>query len=265
MMSTQTGIFEDVPDAEYRAIEAYGSSVVKAAAMLSVAHATVKTPDSPAMFKGRLAHCMFLEPDQVDLRYERQLVGHGASKAVKEDKARIIEAGKTPVSASDWDAVSSAVAASKLNPNISTTLDFGAPEVTVVWKDKLSGLMCKARVDWLDMKGSAAFDLKTTSTFGGAAPNIWTRQVRRYGLGIQAVHYLDGLSQLTGQLWDWRWIALELVPPFGCTIFEPDHDVYADGLNGWRRGLSRLKESEVAGHDLAWPQRTYKVSLDGWR
>ena len=263
-MGTQTGIFEDVPDAEYRAIDAHGSSVVKAAAMLSAAHASVKTPDSPAMFKGRLAHCMFLEPDQVDLRYERQLAGHGASKAVKEDKARIIEAGKTPVSTSDWNGVDGAVTAARKSPVISSILDSGAPEVTIVWKDKLSGLMCKARVDWLDMKGRVAFDLKTTSTFGGAAPGVWTRQVRRYGLGIQAVHYLDGLSQLTGQLWDWRWIALELVPPFGHAIFEPDHDVYADGLNGWRRGLSRLKESEVAGCNLAWPQRTYKVSLDGW-
>ena len=258
-MSTQTGIFRDVPDAEYRDIEAHGSSVVKTAAMLSVAHAKIRTPDSPAMFKGRLAHCMVLEWTEVDDRYEQQLEGHGSSKAVKEDKARILANGKTPVTKSDWDLVEGACRSAHGDPTIDAILEIGAPEVTIVWKEKTTGLMCKARIDWLREHRNEAYDLKTTSTFGGASPTIWERNVPRYGLGIQAVHYLDGLSEVTGQVWEWRWLALELTPPFATAIYQMGADAYASGLSGWTRGISRLHESEKAGRNLTWPRHTYTV------
>tara|TARA_Y100001963_G_scaffold72657_1_gene101084 strand:+ start:1236 stop:2030 length:795 start_codon:yes stop_codon:yes gene_type:complete len=262
-MNSQTGIFYDVPDDEYRSIDAVGSSVVKTAASLSAAHSGVKTGDSPSMFKGRLAHCMLLEPDSTADRYERQLEGHGSSKAVKESKASIMASGKTPVTKSDWDSVSAAVEAANASPVVEELLSKGRPEVTVVWRDESTKLMCKARIDWLRDDEFLAIDLKTTSTFGGASPHTWSRQVRRYGLPIQAVHYLEGLSVVTGLVWDWRWLALELTPPFGMTLFEPDSEVLAAGHDGWRRGLSRLKEASVSGSKLSWPMKTYIIGLDG--
>jgi hypothetical protein len=144
---SETRIIYDMKDADYRAVDAYGSTVIKTAATLSVKHARTGRPDSTSLSRGRLIHALVLEPDEVEGRYAVQPAGHGNSKAVREAKAVMKEAGIIPVSPSDWDACNRSADSVRKHPLAGKLLSSGKPEVSMFWTHE-SGAKLKSRIDW---------------------------------------------------------------------------------------------------------------------
>lgn len=117
----------------------------------------------------------------------------------------------------------------------------GKPEQTIVWEEQ--GVACRARIDWLHDDGLTVDDLKTSTR--SANPHQWTRtNLYSHGCDTQCAFYKRGLKAVTGKDVDWRWIVVEVNPPYALSVISPGPDVlaFADAkidhaLEVWKRCL----------------------------
>jgi hypothetical protein len=79
-------------------------------------------------------------------------------------------------------------------------------ELTIVWRDQETRLLCKARLDGL--ADSHLVDLKTTADL-----ETFPRSFFRYGYHRQAAHYQNGWATLTGELLPMWIVAVEKCQP----------------------------------------------------
>jgi hypothetical protein len=109
------------------------------------------------------------------------------------DKAKVARArkvGAVPVRPSDF-AAAHAMANAVLDHRLARKLFVGGlPERTLIWQDEATGVLCRAKADWLRPDGIV--DLKTTES---AAPDALSKAVHNYGYAIQAAFYLRGFRQ----------------------------------------------------------------------
>lgn len=88
------------------------------------------------------------------------------------------------------------LAASTVEANPATAALFtgGFPEVSIFWVDQATGVRMKARLDYLTLE--VIPDLKTFSNSQGKPLGLAvTTAMASYGYGVQAVVYLDAISQ----------------------------------------------------------------------
>lgn len=126
-----------------------------------------------------------------------EFAGTGANPEAwqkNDDKAAVAAlraAGKVPLRPSDFAAAQAMAKAVADHPIAAKLLDRGEPERTLVWRDPVTGVMCRAKVDWLRPDGIV--DLKTTES---AAPDALSKAAHNYGYAIQAPFYLRGFRLL---------------------------------------------------------------------
>ena len=182
-MQVEPGIYYDIPFEEYKTWDAVNWSKLKLAKK-SPLHFLDSHPIEPtkAMRLGSGVHDGFLEPDRVAREYAvmpnfsthpdnktkdgKQSNSH-ATKFVEAAEREFINenAGKTIVPQTEYDAITGCVAALKRNPVVAKLVKSGNPEVSIVWYDDEFAMLCKCRIDWLDVDGMTAYitDLKTTA------------------------------------------------------------------------------------------------------
>ena len=93
----------------------------------------------------------------------------------------------------------------------------GLPEQTIVWREPMTELLVKVRVDWLtrisavDAFGTALepglydVDLKSTAM---DSPGLLAQSVRKFGYLPQAALYSDATEALHGEPVHWMWVAV---------------------------------------------------------
>ena len=177
-------VIRNEPDAEYRAVKALSQSVAKVLLdSPEQAKHDMENPSkpTPAMNLGILVHALALGQEHpfVEKTWDAR------TKAGKESDAAVEAAGKTPMSAEEWDKAHAMAA--KVSAEF--PLNYGSAEVSLY--GDINGTAIKGRVDYLT--DSAIVDLKTTAT------PLWKFDgeiyARRYHL--QAAWYLT-LAELNG-------------------------------------------------------------------
>jgi hypothetical protein len=108
-------------------------------------------------------------------------------------------------------------------------------EVTFLWEEK--GLKFRSRTDALNVKAQVVMDLKTTSgsalDFGG--------QILKYGLHVQAFHYLKGINAFYNEDdWDFWFLVVEKQAPFGVCLYRLSPEYYALAEEEWAKGVARI-------------------------
>ena len=124
--------------------------------------------DTDAMIFGRLCHCLLLEPNAFDQTYT--VVDFGKSRNNKLYAEAIANAnGKTVVNQDEVDRAKLMAEKVKQHALASTILDGATAEFPFVWKDKETGLDCKAKIDALKRtkNGIVVIDYKTSSDIEG--------------------------------------------------------------------------------------------------
>jgi hypothetical protein len=123
----------------------------------------------------------------------------------------------------------------------------GKNEVSAVWKDKETGVICKGRQDRLTYLDNwpAVVDLKTARD---AARRQFSRAIDQYGYAEQGAYYLGGLDTLHPFEGDRRYvfIVLEKEPPYAVAVYELDVDairVATDKVKGYLRQYATCLES----------------------
>ena len=245
------GIYRNLPFNDYRAIDAYNPSTVLAG-RLSMLHLQYERGRerivTPAMRLGAAIHCSVLEPDLFPLRY---CIWDGGRRAGKE-YAAFVEAndGREILSRDEYDLCLGARNAARSHPVAGPALsliDQEDREVSLVWQDDNTGLLCKGRADIL--YPHPIVELKT-SRIRIASDRAVTRLASSMGWHVALAAYQYGVSALTGETPDVLVVLVEQFPPHDVRVLTVPDTVMIQGYDEWARLLERIAECESTG---TWP------------
>ena len=176
----EPGIYRSMPDHEYRAIDALSNSDLMAWAKGGDSDIDPKHADFGSSF-----HAIIGEPDVA------------ASKIValepRQKRKDYAESGKWVMTASDYRKLQGCYQSFKDHPACGKLMEAARDnrencELSLVWRDEATGVLCKARLDYVS--DNAVYDIKTSS----ADPDTFAKSIAAYGYACQAAHYLAGAA-----------------------------------------------------------------------
>lgn len=217
----------DLPEAEYHAADAVSRSYLK---KLQVSPAEAKLPEdnSVSMGLGSAGHILTLEgQDKFD-----ELVIEAPTKTAGVKFTQLAEANpdKIVVGLDGRQKAAEMVTGMMCHPQVAEI--FAAEdlktEVSIFWQDKETGLICKARLDFIVPSLSIIGDLKFVQK-GGAGERKFRYMMRDYGYDLQAPWYTEAVAKATGQVYEhFLFLVTESESPNFTGVFEMDRDWMGD-------------------------------------
>jgi hypothetical protein len=189
----------------------------------------------------------------------------------REARAAATAAGFVPILASHTPKLLNIVAAVKaqLRGELAEVLAApGRAEQTLVWRERIGFLWCRALADWMpDDPSLPLIDWKFTTT--SAAPESYARSVRA-DLSLRTAHYLRGAQALRGRAPRAYWIcAVEMAAPHGLSVHRADGALLHDGRDQWTEAAARfaacLRRGTDAEHWPFWSQAVNAVGAPPWQ
>ena len=243
--------------ADYRALDAVNQSTIKhlRESPLHYRHA-VDDPDAPtdAMNLGSGTHTAVFEPDSLILEYA---VFAGKVRRGKEWEAfEAANEGRTILTLSQYETACRIRDTVRGHPLASHYLERGRAEQSLTWVDPATGLLCKARVDWIAEEFGTFLDLKTTRTVDA---RLFGQQSLALGWHLQAALYRQGLREHGLDLVP-RLLAVESKAPHDVGVFVVGSDPLYAAEEQLKELLGRIVECRASG---LWPGRyTEEQPLD---
>ena len=272
------GVRHGLTEQAYNDIDAIRSSTLSYFRR-SALHARHQMQDprsqTPSMAMGSALHFLLLWPDQFAASFAVAPTQEKRSKKDKDAWAEVQAAypDATMLRPSEWDDVHKmrdSVFANGLAKRLLTGK--GKSELTVVWKDEETGLLCKARLDrlighyvspWDSMEYPAIIDVKSTRD---ARPNSFQKSIADFGYEIQAAHYLAGAASTPKGDIDRRYvfICVENSAPYATAVYELDDATRLVGEKRRRRYLNQLAECIRTGQWPGYPEEPISIGLPEW-
>ena len=264
------GIYDDLPCADYREIEAINASSL-AEVDRSPRHWKFfrdnPSPPTKAMEFGTAFHEMVLEPDEFSKHYVVNPHGNWRTKDSREFKAAMEAQGKialndndatTPWEYGEYGRLLKMADAVKMSQEAMTLLA-GKKELTIVWRDPDFDLLCKGRIDCRNEPRNLLVDLKSSRN---AAEDDFRQSVRTFGYASQAAMYLDGWSDLTGNdAAGFCFVVAEKEPPFALSIYQIDNEFISYGRDIYKRRLAKLQQCFQTDVWPSYPDEVRTLSL----
>lgn len=260
-------IYPGMTRAEYDGIEAINISLLLHG-LKTMAHLREQqqwpSPPTAALVFGQAAHVALYEPELLEKLVIRkpEFTGKGARIAraewLEENKHKIIL---------DYDDYAACILmrdALRRNGDVRSLIESrGSGEVSFVWVDKETGLLCKGRIDrYCEAWGyNIISDLKSCMD---ASRRGFKRQVANFHYHVKASWYLNGLDVLQPAARRFVWVAVEKKPPFAAALYEPDDDSLAEGRRVYRRLLNRYAECLKADSWPSYPSGIEPLELEHW-
>lgn len=288
------GIYPDVPMFDYLQINAVGSGQLAAwneSVPDCIAREQMKADIRTLAFDfGTAAHLSLLEPQAFADSYviEPQLDGPKNRNpwkqewdAWKEANADAIESGRT-LTPDDYVACMAIRETARRQPQLAEFLDDGderpQAEVTYIWQDRETGLMCKARADLLG--GFYGFRLiGELKSAADASYSAFSKAALNYNYHIKHAWYVDGLQLLDAdQTMRFWFVVFDKRKPYPVAVYELETEAVLLGRKEYRKRLDRyaacLKSGVWGGYEdgptpLSLPvwaaTETLELTLDGER
>lgn len=134
-------------------------------------------------------------------------------------------------------------------------------QLSIVWRDRDTGLLCKSRIDTLaivpdgPLKGACEVDLKSTLD---PTPDGFPRQVAKFQYQLQAGMYIEGLEELAPQSRRALIVAVENDEPYDVVVHEFSAGAIESGRTRFRRLIRLYKQCLDSGR---WPGSCEDVNL----
>ena len=180
------------------------------------------------------------------------------------DEARA--AGKTPILAKHWARVKAMVEAGKRqiaeHKEIAGCFEGGTAETTIVWFDTEFQIYCKGRIDYLHQPNRRLLDYKGTGT--SVNPESIAKFAISQGWDVQSSFYLRGIKQLTGDDYDFVFVAQEDYEPYALTAVGMGPDFLWNGRSKVERAMSIWAECMRTGRWSGYPDRIVYPILPAW-
>jgi exodeoxyribonuclease VIII len=263
MQTPEPGLHYNVPFETYAAWDAVNNSVLKLMIDKTPAHARhymlEGRKETPALLFGRAADCYLLEPTRFHMDFA---VGPECDKRTREGKAlwadflETVRPGQEIISQSDYDAIQKIYGVVSASQAM-RLIEGGLSQVCCVWKDEPTGLLCKARFDYLQPDIPMITDLKTSQS---ADPERFAVDIFKYGYYQQAGFYTMGYRAVTGFDMDPPFciFAIEKEAPYVHNGFELHADTVSAGQIAARRALTLY--AKCLAEDK-WPAYTDKITI----
>lgn len=244
------GIYPDVPFETYLSWKAVSNSRLSLARRSLLHFREQSNRESPALRIGRFIHCGVLEPLAIQMRYavmpafeldKGNCTSTGKASTSKatnyyEQKVREFKEmhpGKEIVEQSEYDMLFGISRALNRSARAREYLaDAGETELSLVWVDHDTQLLCKARADFIN---SGINDLKSCID----AVNF-SKSIANYGYHRQAAFYRNGYEILTGKRLPFRLIAVEKERPYGVRAAPLSEDAIETGESEVRETLRAI-------------------------
>lgn len=259
--------------------DAYHADPVDGGSLSSTGARKLLPPSCPALFQhwrehgdeprkawdiGHAAHALVLGtgPELVLVDRDRW-----DTKAVKEELAEIRERGAVPLKRGDWDQVHGMAAALRAHPIAAALLrpDAGRAEQTLVWRDTDTGVMCRARLDWLPAPRQGRLIVPDYKTARSAAPDDLSKALYDHGYYLQAAWYLAGVRALElAAKPSFVFIAQMKERPWLVTVAEADPTAMAIGAHEARMARMTYAECTASGRWPGWTDDVALISLPPW-
>lgn len=260
MERIKPGIYDGISDTDYHQGDGVSSSQLRTItrpggpALLAWQMSEKKEDAQPKAFLiGRAAHSLVLGAGAPVVQAPDVNRRTKAGKAAYEEFKAGVPAGAIVLAPSDYETVTGMAEAVLANPDARALLEQpGKPEQSVYWKDEATGLLCKARPDYLPEADPAVqlayVDYKTTTD---ASPHGFANSVAYYGYAQAAEYYSRGLAAI-GYHDDsaMTFIVQEKTPPYLVAVYQLDavSISYAHEANNW--ALAKYAECIEADE---WP------------
>lgn len=262
----------NMPAADYHASPAVSNSMLSAMAD-SPFHCWSKFLDpkrpafagTPAMKAGTLLHSLVLEPETMSRYAVRPDDMDPKTKAGKAWKEEQEQAGRLIVSADMIDTAEAQREALMKNAVIAGLLQSPTrvAEASIFWRDKSSGLDCRARPDLMSREGKRVkvLDLKTSSD---ASPDGFARSVAAFGYHRQRAHYAAGLEAHGLTVEAFIFAAVSSTFPFFSVAYVLDEESEAQGVDEVRELLDLFAQCKASGTWPAYGEGLTLLSLPKW-
>jgi PDDEXK-like domain of unknown function (DUF3799) len=234
---------------------------------------TLPTTEASSAFRiGSAAHTAILETDQYRSRYA--IKPEGIDRRTKDGKIAFAafeaeNVGKIVITKEEYDQVGSMFNSVHWHKLAAQLLSAGTPEVT--WRTQ-GTMPLQCRTDWFnpagcELSGGRPYvaDLKTVESLDDEAFSNFEKTVFRYGYHRQAGFYLPLITEIIGApVFDFFFIAVEKVEPFGVAVYRLSDDAVARGQDESIEDLRGIKACMDSG---LWPnieEKLHELGLPKW-
>lgn len=190
------------------------------------------------------------------------------TKDIKAEVAAIRAAGDVPLKRADYDMVHGMAEQLAAHPWAGHLFaeGTGKPEQTIVWRDRETGVWCRALLDWLPNPRPGRFIFRDYKTAKSAAPDRFDREIENYRYHVQAAFHLAGLRalDLAGDNARALLAVQEKDPPYLVTVFELDWMAMAVGARLVREALLTYAECVQSGRWPGYSDDVEPVGLPPW-
>jgi len=262
----EVGVYRDVPAETYFAWRAVSASFLNAF-WRSPAHAFEASlgsdEDTKEKLRGTAAHAAILTPADFEDNYAGGpcvKLNTNVGKAEWE-KFKAANPGKEHIRGEEWpliigirDAVWRHAAARKILDYVEET------EICIVWRDAMTDVLCKARIDALAAAIGVMADLKTCRD---ARAHAFGRAFYDRGYYRQMQFYLLGLASAYDNA-DPVIIAAENTKPHAVAVYEVDPAALDLGYREICEMLPRVKECMATGIWPGYAENIGTIGLPRW-
>lgn len=197
---------------------------------------------TPAMEFGSALHMYILEPEKFHEEYYLMEPNshHGSSKLGKEFKANQIELsnGRQIIDQEDYDELFKIRESVWQSSDVREVIEGAKYEQSIYWKDKETGLLCKARPDiWQE---HFIADIKSTCD---ASEHSFRRDFYENGGHVQMAMIQEGIKEVTG--YDMNYfiaLAFEKTAPYAEAIYPLDESLLEKGKQEFHETLRKMAD-----------------------
>ena len=195
---TEPGLYDGIPDAIYHGDR---NSLSSSGAR------KLLPPSTPALFKYEQDHPVFKDTFDFGHAAHAEVLGTGMdiveviaddwrTKAAQQTRDSIRAEGKTPLLTKDLAKVHEMADALRSHETAATLLSNGKAEQSLYWRDQATGIMRRARPDWLPNVTGSRLVVPDYKTAVSADETDFAKAAGDYGYHCQAPWYLDGIIEL---------------------------------------------------------------------
>lgn len=195
---TEPGLYDGIPDAVY-----HGDTN----SLSSSGARKLLPPSTPALFKYEQDHPVFKDTFDFGHAAHAEVLGTGMdiveviaddwrTKAAQQTRDSIRAEGKTPLLTKDLAKVHEMADALRSHETAATLLSNGKAEQSLYWRDQATGIMRRARPDWLPNPTGSRLVIPDYKTAVSADENDFAKAAGDYGYHCQAPWYIDGIVEL---------------------------------------------------------------------
>ena len=243
------GVYRGVPAEKYHAINAVSATFLKRFLLDTPAHAKAMIDgklkeESSAMSKGTALHAALLEPEMFAATYAigpevRRNSGEWKDfVAANPDKECLKPSENEDVLGmrdSLWNDPYCAKAIRACDQR----------ELTIIWNDEATGILCKARIDLYSTRSKMLLDVKTTGDL-----SKFDRTAFDQGYDIQICHYCNALTAAGMTAKTAGFLCSEQTAPWLPEIYQPSGEMLAGGFDLITRAMQCVKDCHLSGN---WP------------